>query len=88
MSRAFINRLFILGALIGATACSNADAPTGPSNPNPDGTHPLVQIDQKVIPFVIFNGPDYNADYDYTGYHPSSPSRAATIRSITFPARR
>ncbi len=59
MSRAFITRLFIAGALIAATACSKGDSITGPD----PADHVLVQIDPKPIPFVIYDGPFYDRAY-------------------------
>jgi hypothetical protein len=56
MSRAFITRTFIVGALVAATACSNSESSTGPQ----PADHVLVQVDPKPIPFVIDNGPFYD----------------------------
>jgi hypothetical protein len=56
MSRAFITRLFIVGALVGGTACANGDSGTGPD----PADHVLVQIEPKPIPFVIDNGLFYD----------------------------
>src|SRR4026207_192949 len=53
MSRAFITRTFIVGALVAATACSNSESSTGPQ----PADHGLVQVDTKPIPFVLDNGP-------------------------------
>ena len=55
MSRAFITRTFIVGALVAATACSHSESSTGPQ----PADHVLVQVDPKPIPFVIDNGPFY-----------------------------
>jgi len=56
MSRAFITRLFIVGAVSAGTACANGDSGTGPD----PADHVLVQIEPKPIPFVIDNGPFYD----------------------------
>lgn len=45
-------------ALIGTVACSGSDSSTGPrNNRNPVGTYALLQVDQRKIPSVIFDGP-------------------------------
>ena len=61
-----IVRLLVAAALFGAAACSNTDSSTGPTNTDPTGTYALVQIDQKPIPFEIFNGAYYSEFLDYT----------------------
>jgi hypothetical protein len=52
-------RLCMVAALVGAAACSGSDSSTGPSNKNPVGEYPLVQVDKKAIPFVIYRETGY-----------------------------
>jgi hypothetical protein len=49
-----IARLFMVVAVVSAAACSGGDSSTGPSNQDPVGKYPLVQVDKKAIPFVIY----------------------------------
>ena len=75
MSRAFIARLFIVGALVAGTACAKGDSTTGPD----PADHALVQIDPKPIPFVIDNGPFYDKQAGWAdmadAHPPELPSR-------------
>jgi hypothetical protein len=75
MSRAFITRLFIVGALFAGTACANGDSGTGPD----PADHVLVQIGPKPIPFVIDNGPFYDKQTGWAdmadAHPPELPSR-------------
>ena len=52
-------RLFMVVAVVGAAACSGSDSSTGPGNTNPVGNYPLVQVDKKAIPFVIYRETGY-----------------------------
>ena len=72
MTRTNITRLLLAAAVAATAACS--DSSTGPNTKNPAGTYPLIQIDKKPIPFVIYReslvdngGPYFEVTVEVTG---------------------
>jgi len=65
-----IASLAAVTVLLATTACKGGDSGTAPQNQDPSGVYGLVQIDNKAIPFEIFNGPYY--DEGYGGTYPLS----------------
>ena len=51
--------LLVIASLISAAGCSGSDSSTGPTNKDPVGSYPLVQVDKKAIPFVIYRETGY-----------------------------
>ena len=58
--------LIASATLLGSVACSNGDASTGPAKQDPTGTYRLTLVESKPIPFVIYDGPYYDPELDYT----------------------
>ena len=58
--------LLASATLLGAVACSNGDSSTGPAKQDPTGAYRLTLVEGKPIPFVIYDGPYYDPEVDYT----------------------